>query len=73
MTQIEAIQGSGCFVLIYFVLFKRIKKNKNNDTYLTCKEVSADLHYDLVVLVRRLVPGHHHIRTGHVLQLVYLF
>lgn len=35
--------------------------------------MSADLHYDLVVLVRRLVPGHHHVRTGHVLQLVYLF
>lgn len=41
-------------------------------THLTCKEVSADLYYNLVVLVRRLVPGHHHFCTGQVLQLVYL-
>lgn len=42
------------------------------ETHLTSKEVSADLHYNLVVLVRRLVPGHHHFCTGQVLQLVYL-
>lgn len=41
-------------------------------THLACKEVSADLDYNLVVLVRRLVPGHHHFCTGQVLQFVYL-
>ena len=42
------------------------------ETHLTSKEVSADLHYNLVILVGRLVPGHHHFCTGQVLQLVYL-
>lgn len=32
----------------------------------------ADLYYNLVILIGRLVPGHHHICTGHVLQIVYL-
>lgn len=41
-------------------------------THLACKEVSADLDYNLVVLIRRLVPGHHHFCTGQVLQFVYL-
>lgn len=43
------------------------------ETHLACKEVSANLHYDLVILVRRLVPGHHHLCTRQVLQLVHLW
>lgn len=41
-------------------------------THLTCKEVPTDLYDDLVVLVRRLVPGHHHFCTCQVLQLIDL-
>lgn len=46
--------------------------NSFQKTHLACKEVSTDLDYDLVVLIGRLVPGHHHLCAGQVLQLVYL-
>lgn len=42
------------------------------ETHLACKEVSTYLHYNLIILIRRLVPGYHHFCTGQVLQLIYL-
>lgn len=42
------------------------------NTNLTGKEVSTDLYYNLVVLIRRLVPGYNHFCTCKVLELIHL-
>lgn len=40
--------------------------------YLAGVEMSVDLDDDLVIFVRRLLPGNHHLRCCQVLQLVHL-
>lgn len=40
--------------------------------YLACIEMSVDLDDDLVILIGRLLSGHHHLRRRQVLQLVHL-
>lgn len=44
----------------------------HNKTYLAGKEMPADFHKDLVVLVWSLVPRHDDLSTRTVLKLVYL-
>lgn len=58
--------------LIYLDLKGSSVENPLLETHLACKEVSNDLDYNLVLLIRRLVPGHHHLGTRQVLQLIYL-
>lgn len=58
--------------LIYLDLKSGSVEKPLLETHLACKEVSNDLDYNLVLLIRCLVPGHHHFSTRQVLQLIYL-